>query len=143
MQAQSYICHPQEVPVQVVASENQAPAPLQATQEGTGVYVPTAQSYPLGSRVEVEIKVQIPSFLATGYVSCCEPCDSGVGFRLGVVFDCPETAFAVRMIEQICHIEQYRQQVSVREGRELSSDSAAQEWISLHAADFPELRACR
>ena len=50
-----------------------------------------------------------------------------------------ETAFAVRMIEQVCHIEQYRQQVSKKEGRELSRDGAALEWITQHAALFPEL----
>ncbi|MGB1239846.1 MAG: hypothetical protein ACPG4U_16630, partial [Pseudomonadales bacterium] len=135
--------HPREVPVQVVVSDDQAETPEGGNSQGTGVYVPTTQPFAINTRVEVEINVQSPPFMATGYVSCCEPCASGKGYRLGVIFDCPETAFAVRMIEQICHIEQYRQQVSVREGRELSSDSAAQEWIRLHAADFPELHACQ
>jgi hypothetical protein len=43
------------------------------------------------------------------------------------------------MIEQICHIEHYRQEVLRVEGRKLSSKEAASEWISKYARDFPAL----
>lgn len=139
MQAQSYIRHPSEVPVQIEVSDSQLSSPALSQSKGTGVFIHTAKSYPINSCVEVKIRVQNPDFVATGYVDCCEPVANGIGYQTGIVFNCPDTAFAVRMIEQICHIEQYRQQVSHNEGRELSVDNAAQEWISLHAADFPEL----
>lgn len=45
----------------------------------------------------------------------------------------------MRMIEQICHIEHYRKEVERQEGRRLSSQDAADEWISRYAGDFPEL----
>jgi len=38
------------------------------------------------------------------------------------------------------HIEAYRQQVLELEGRSISSDEAAAEWISVHAAHFPRCR---
>jgi hypothetical protein len=41
------------------------------------------------------------------------------------------------MIEQICHIEHYRKEVKLVEGRELSSEEAADEWITRYAGDFP------
>jgi hypothetical protein len=41
------------------------------------------------------------------------------------------------MIEQICHIEHYRKEVKLAEGRELSSEEAADEWIKRYAGDFP------
>ena len=139
MQEQSFIHHPSAVPVKMVVSDSQFPLPTIQVAASTGVYIHTTTCYPLNSCVEVEINVQSPAFFAKGYICSCEAVTDGLGFQTGVVFDCPETAFAVRMIEQVCHIEQYRQQVSNTEGRELTIDCAAAEWITHHAANFPEL----
>ncbi len=45
--------------------------------------------------------------------------------------------FRVRIVEQLCYIEDYRQEVFREEGRELSAERAALEWISKYAARFP------
>ncbi|MEQ8937648.1 MAG: PilZ domain-containing protein, partial [Gammaproteobacteria bacterium] len=45
--------------------------------------------------------------------------------------------FLLRMVEQLCHIEHYRNEIARVEGRELSSEQAAQEWISKYAESFP------
>ncbi len=50
-------------------------------------------------------------------------------------------AFATRMVEQIQHIEHYRQEVLLVEGRTLDGDSAALEWISRYAALFPSIES--
>ena len=61
----------------------------------------------------------------------------GGRYSVGVQFlDCEE-AFKVRMIEQICHIESYRRDVAQREGRELTAEDAALEWINRFASSFP------
>ncbi|MCK4710531.1 MAG: PilZ domain-containing protein, partial [Gammaproteobacteria bacterium] len=62
------------------------------------------------------------------------------GFEIGLKFDDPNELFRLRMIEQICHIQHYRAEVKQHEGRELSSEEAAKEWISLYASNFPELK---
>ncbi|MEH6444178.1 MAG: hypothetical protein V7784_09785 [Oceanospirillaceae bacterium] len=139
MQVQSFIHHPSEVPVKLVVSDNQFPLFCIDESSSTGVYIHTNARYSVNSCVEVEINVQSPAFFAKGYICSSEPVKEGIGYETGVVFDCPDTAFAVRMIEQVCYIEQYRQKVSVSEGRELTIDSAAVEWITQHAANFPEL----
>jgi hypothetical protein len=41
------------------------------------------------------------------------------------------------MVEQICCIEHYREEILLNEGRELSCEEAATEWISTYAAQFP------
>jgi hypothetical protein len=41
------------------------------------------------------------------------------------------------MVEQICHIERYRNDVAQREGRQLTAEEAALEWISRYASSFP------
>ncbi|WP_366522124.1 hypothetical protein [Candidatus Accumulibacter sp. ACC003] len=50
-----------------------------------------------------------------------------------------DRAFATRMVEQVQHIEHYRQEVLRVEGRELDGDSAALEWITRFAAHFPSI----
>lgn len=42
------------------------------------------------------------------------------------------------MVEQIYQIEEYKKHVMAREGRQLSIEAAAQEWIEKYAAQFPE-----
>jgi hypothetical protein len=48
-----------------------------------------------------------------------------------------ETAYGVRVVEQVCYIEHYRQGTLRTQGRALSSEQAAQEWIGGYAAGFP------
>ena len=43
----------------------------------------------------------------------------------------------LRMVEQICHIEHYRNELLQTEGREISSEVAAKEWIEKYAHTFP------
>ena len=45
--------------------------------------------------------------------------------------------FRARMVEQVCHIEQYKHQVLKKEGRKLSGEEAALEWIQKYAPQFP------
>jgi len=63
------------------------------------------------------------------------------GFVIGMSFQTEAEAFRMRMIEQLCHIEDYRQQVFETEGRDLNQEQAASEWIDHHAAAFPPLSA--
>ena len=61
----------------------------------------------------------------------------GSGCAVGVQFLEAAEAFQVRMVEQVCHIETYRRDVEQREGRQLTAEEAAEEWISRHASSFP------
>jgi len=72
-----------------------------------------------------------------GNVVWCEK--SGKGFEVGIEFEKSRDVFRLRMIEQICHIEHYRKEVERLEGRVLSAQEAAGEWISKYAGDFPAL----
>jgi hypothetical protein len=61
-------------------------------------------------------------------------------FQVGVKFTEEETAYAVRMVEQLCYIEHYRQSVQETEGRKLSGEEAALEWIEKFAGNFPSMQ---
>ena len=88
-----------------------------------------------GSAITINIPHLPEGALTNGYVVWCKgkPGDYIVGVR----FTDDESAFRARMVQQICHIEQYRRKIASEEGRQLSSEQAANEWISLFAADFP------
>ena len=63
----------------------------------------------------------------------------GSGYEIGVRFLSRQDRFSVRMVEQLCYIEDYRQQVARDEGRVLTSEQAAAEWIERFAGQFPGL----
>ncbi len=88
-----------------------------------------------GWNIEIEIPVSHPAFKATGTVVWCRNVHGK--HEVGVQFADIETEFAVRLVEQICHIEEYRTEVRLREGRLLSSEDAAREWIRTRAEEFP------
>ena len=51
--------------------------------------------------------------------------------------DIIEQKFIYSMVEQVCHIEQYKKEVLKNEGQGLSGEEAAVEWITKYAKDFP------
>lgn len=61
------------------------------------------------------------------------------GFDTGIEFENADELYSLRMIQQICHIEHYRNEVQQHEGRTLSSEEAAKEWIKRYAGIFPGL----
>ena len=61
------------------------------------------------------------------------------GYEIGLEFDDPEEVERLRMIEQICQIESFRLDLEKREGRILSSEQAAREWVNRYAGEFSAL----
>ncbi|WP_045860627.1 PilZ domain-containing protein [Teredinibacter purpureus] len=88
-----------------------------------------------GTPIHIEISVEQPPYEADGMVAWCRP--EGDHFAVGVQFNEPSTQYSVRMVEQVCHIEHYRTAVLDGEGRELTIEEAASEWIEKYAAEFP------
>ncbi|TMA10996.1 MAG: PilZ domain-containing protein [Deltaproteobacteria bacterium] len=74
--------------------------------------------------------------VAAARVAWCQ--NQGSQYAVGVQFLDSEEAFRVRIVEQICHIESYRRDVEQREGRQLTAEEAAKEWISRYASSFPK-----
>ena len=90
-------------------------------------------------QVDQIVRVSIPLLKKDQHLSekdvWCE--QSQNGYEVGIEFEGSKDVFRLRMIEQICHIEHYRKEVKLAEGRELSSEEAADEWITRYAGDFP------
>jgi hypothetical protein len=90
----------------------------------------------VGDLLELRIPTVEPPFEARGRVAWCR--SEGDGYLVGVAFLDASDAFRARMVQQVCSIENYRQEVELLEGRSLSTPEAAAEWISRFADRFPD-----
>lgn len=88
-----------------------------------------------GATIQLKIPLVKPIFEALGRVTWCH--QDGNRFEVGVQFLDQEDMFRARMVEQICHIEEYKRKVLEEEGRSLTGEEAAKEWIAKYAIDFP------
>jgi ubiquinone biosynthesis protein len=89
-----------------------------------------------GSVLELRIPAVDPPFEASAEVVWSRRV--GEAYQIGVRFMDAADAFRVRMVQQVCSIENYRREVREREGRELSTEDAAAEWIGRYAGRFPD-----
>lgn len=137
----SYIRHPSEIPVEIElcpAGTCRQPVDSRLRDVGMGGISFVMQTEVcIGMLVRVRIPVVDPCFEALGRVTRVD-CEAG-RCVVAVGFLDRADAYRARMVEQICHIEQYRRDVRQREGRRLSPEEAAREWIERHAAGFPSL----
>jgi hypothetical protein len=132
-----YIRHPSSMPIQFSVSGDATPRRhyLQNVSQA-GLSFRSSESLPRGEVVHVRIPVLEQAFEADARVAWCRR--SGTGeYEVGLEFVDPGTEFAMRMVEQVCHIEAYRKRALREQGRELSSEAAAEEWVARYAAGFP------
>lgn len=132
----AYLRHPADIPIRIRANPIQEVSPRRLKDVGVGgLACRSDKELAVGTRVEVCIELVNPPFKAEGRVAWCKRC--GGHHELGIQFVEADDAFAARMVEQICHIEQYRHDALRCEGRVLDGRSAALEWISRYADSFP------
>jgi len=139
-----YIRHPSDVPIQVSLdlveddSEDSADETLTNVSLG-GLSFISKQPFEIQQPVRVSIPLLKQETNLLGTVVWCEK--SVDNYEIGIKFEGSKDLFRLRMIEQICHIEHYRKEIKLVEGRELSTAQAATEWISLYASDFPPIKS--
>jgi hypothetical protein len=135
-----FIRHPIDVPVEIGLGGQREPLAGCHTHDISqgGLALRSGQAARPGQEVDICIGCVKPPFHAHARVAWCRPHPLS-GYELGVTFLDAEDAFRARMVEQVCHIENYRQSVLRTEQRDLSVDEAAAEWIAKHAADFPQI----
>lgn len=132
----SYIRHPSGMPITVRLDEAGDNSPENLTDIGYGGLRFKSQA-PLEPGVMVSLSVPIThgEVESRGRVAWCNQIDDV--YEVGVEFMDAGDFYTVRMVEQVCHIEHYKGQELEQQGRELSCQQAAEEWIEKFAADFP------
>jgi hypothetical protein len=98
-----------------------------APEKWLHLYIPVDENY-----FEADAQVRWCNKLSTH-------ASSNNDYDIGVSFCNTSEAFSARMIEQVCHIEEYKKRICKTEGREISSDQAAAEWIEKYADTFPPI----
>lgn len=134
---QGFIKHPPDIPLDfsLEPSPPYVAAQMLNVHEG-GMVFETRTSLPVGAKIHIKVNLRGSDVNLHGVVSHCilvgeSHCD------VGVQFEEDNEHYAMRMVEQACHIEHYRQVLSKTAGRELSEDEAAAEWIARFAEYFP------
>jgi hypothetical protein len=139
-----FIRHPVDVPIQVTSNWEEDDNDETIDQTITNVSLGglafiSLKPLEVLDRVRISISSLDRDSELIGNVVWCERSDTEDGYEIGVEFEKSRDVFRLRMIEQICHIEHYRKEVMRSEGRQLSAQEAASEWISKYAGDFPPL----
>jgi len=91
---------------------------------------------PIGAMVTIQIPQIDLSFNVTGEVAWIKENDGGC--TMGIAFTNRDEAFRARMVEQVCLIESYWRHARENDGRNITIEEAANEWISRFAAEFPK-----
>jgi hypothetical protein len=132
-----YIRHPVSMPVEIRLAPDRHPADLRLRNISVGGLAVCADAaLDADTEVEVCIRYVEPAFVARARVIWCHP-QGDCGHELGLALLDADDAYAARMVEQVCYIEDYRRSVLQQQGRQLDAEEAAAEWISRYAARFP------
>ena len=103
-----------------------------------GLLFLSSQSFKVGTLLELKIPLGDRVFFLEGRVTHTNwDIESGL-FRTGIQLLNPDSVFKVKMAEQVHQIDEYRRELSTREGRSVSSEEAAQRWIEEHSVRFAE-----
>jgi Tfp pilus assembly protein PilZ len=138
----NFIRHPIDIPIKVIENEgedclNQS---LHDISIG-GLRCLSEKPLAAGTEIKIIIDMVDPALEIPGRVIWCQAVDESAvdeSYELGIEYQGEKDVYSLRMVEQICHIEHYRKEVQIREGRKISSEEAAREWIAKFAGKFPK-----
>jgi Tfp pilus assembly protein PilZ len=133
----TYVRHPSDVPIAWKMEDIavQGSEYLKNVSEGGLAFMSTTE-VTLGTTVVIQIPAIDPQVSLRGIVVWCEAFNADQ-FEVGVRFVDENNHFRMRMVEQICHIEHFKREIFETEGRVISGEEAALEWIKRYATDFP------
>jgi len=127
-----YIRHPTEIPIESHVPDTAAnDRSTMRNVSKSGLSFTSSSCVTPGSNIHLKIPLNDVVFEVGGIVMWCHDLEDF--YEMGVKFTDDKAEYSMRMIEQLCHIEQYRQQVQEIEGREIDSVEAGREWTSKFA----------
>ncbi len=138
----NFIRHPIDIPIKIIEiegdnceSEDSLDQSLHDISIG-GLRCLSTKPLATGAEIKIIIDLVDPVLEIPGIVIWCRT--AGASYELGIEYQGEKDVYRLRMVEQICHIEHYRKEVQTREGRNISSEEAAREWITKFAGKFPK-----
>jgi hypothetical protein len=132
----NYIRHPTSIPIQVSTVNHGGTQATASNLSAGGLSFFTNMPVKVGSVVDLMIPCISPDYQGEGIIVWRRN-QPPQGFEVGVRFANDDEYFRIRMVEQVCQIENYRQELAER-GHNLTSEEAALEWIKRFAENFDE-----
>ncbi|WP_286239638.1 hypothetical protein [Neptuniibacter halophilus] len=127
-----YIRHPDEFPIELSLQE----AALTASPSSSlQLLCHSRQPFHSGEAIGIKIPSVASNLEVKGTIQSCT--ESQQGYVLGIGFCNQDAQMRIRMLEQLCYIQRYRRYVLTFEGRHLTEQDAALEWIDKYAHLFP------
>lgn len=135
-QHREFIRHPSSIPLEVAphSAREQLNLKLNNVSRG-GLSFDSPVEFHQGTLIKIKITHIKPVFKVDAVVLWCQKLQDH--YELGVRFLDHQDAFRVRMIEQICHIEEYRLNAQKKSGKRISKNKASLEWIEKYGPSFP------
>lgn len=135
-QSREFIRHPSSVPLEIAphSAREQLNLKLNNVSIG-GLSFDSPVQLDEGTVVRIKIPTLKPVFIVNAIVEWCEAHLDR--YELGVRFLDKDDVFRVRMIEQICHIEEYRKELQRKIGKRVTKNRASAEWIEKYGQNFP------
>jgi len=130
-----FLRHPASAPIQIFPQQQDAEHMPMSDISAGGLAFTSNVFLEEGKILKIRIPHVEPPFEASCIVRWRRQLDGDNVFEIGVMFLDEQTRFRVRMVEQVCHILQFQQQLA-NDGRQVSFEEAARMWIYAHAADF-------
>jgi Tfp pilus assembly protein PilZ len=132
-----FIRHPADIPIKIIKNESEdcCCQPVQDISIG-GLRCRFDEPLAKGTEIIITIDLVEPVLEIPGRVVWCRAV--GASYEIGIEYHGEKDVYRLRMVEQICHIEHYRNEMQIKEGRNISSEQAASEWIAKFAGDFPK-----
>lgn len=132
-----FIRHTADVPLEVERLGQPEPLREQGVNVSHGGLAFLSTTCPtVGEVLSIRIPTVDPPFEGRARVAWCRP--ESHQYLVGVQFLDSKEAFRSRMVQQVCSIENYRKEVEEDEGRVLSAQDAASEWIERFGGRFPD-----
>jgi hypothetical protein len=133
----AFLRHPSDIPIEIDKNDHQTGERLNNVSFG-GLACESHEYLARDTLVKIRLPTITPAFATSGRVVWCKKRNGN--YEVGIQFLDDSDLFLARMVEQLCHIEHYRKEVRDTEGRHLSGEEAAREWIAHYAHDFPTFK---
>ena len=133
-----FLRHPIDIPIELeIVGKSSATQQLNNISQG-GLCCEIGEYLELGTLVRIRINCVTPAFEMNGLIAWC--LKKNKGYDIGIEFDAKDQKiFTLRMVEQICQIEHYKRKALDKDGRELTFEEAAREWVTKHAEEYPRI----
>jgi hypothetical protein len=132
-----YIRHPFQIPIRFHPVEKEGEKSIKTKNMSTyGICFSSEEYLAPDTFIELFIPSINPDIKMRGRVVWSEK--KSARYDIGIEFVDKNDEYRARMIEQVCHIKDYKDNAHKKSGRHLTDAEAAEEWIKKHANDFPK-----